>query len=63
MFFKKVALLQNSEEKNLCRGFFFDKIGGQQLYQKQAPVQVFSCEVCIILKNTYGRVLLKDEQL
>ena len=31
----------------------FNKVVGLQLYYKNAPTQVFSCEICKIFKNTY----------
>ena len=33
--------------------FLFNKVAGLQLYQKEAPAQVFSCEYRGIYKNTY----------
>ena len=32
---------------------------GLQLYQKETPVQVFSCEICEIFKNSYFEELLR----
>ena len=32
---------------------------GLQLYQKETPVDVLSCEVCKIFQNTSGRLLIQ----
>ena len=33
--------------------FLFNKVVDLQLYQKETPAQVLSCEYCGIFKNTY----------
>ena len=35
--------------------YLFNKVAGlgQQLYRKETPTQVFSCEICEVFKNTY----------
>ena len=41
--------------KDLCWSLFFNKVAGLQVrnFIKQTLTQVFSCEYCEILKNTY----------
>ena len=41
--------------KRLCWSLFLIKLQskGQQLYYKDTPTQMFSCEICETLKNTY----------
>ena len=46
MFLKILQILQ----ENTCVGV---STAGLQLYWKQAPTQLFSCEICEIFKNTY----------
>ena len=63
-----LKISQHSEE-NTCSGVSLLiklQAEGLQLYQKQAPAQVLSCDsdflkfwATYILKNTYGRLLLK----
>ena len=60
MFFK-IGVLKNFAiftGKHLWRNLFIIKLQawrpeGLQLYQKEAPTQVFSCEYCEILKNPF----------
>ena len=41
-------------EKRLWQSLFFNKVAGLlQLYWKQTPTQVFSCEYCEIFKKSY----------
>ena len=53
----KIAVLKNFTiftGKHLCRSLFFIKLqAGLQLYYKETPTQVFSCEYFEIFKNTY----------
>ena len=41
--------------KHLCWSLFLMKLQskGQQLYYKDTPTQMFSCEICETLKKTY----------
>ena len=41
--------------KLLCRSLFFNIVAGLvlQLYEKETPTQVFSCEFCKFFKNTF----------
>ena len=39
--------------KHLCQSITFDKVAGLQLYLKKTLAQLFSCEFCEILKNTF----------
>ena len=42
--------------KHLCQGLFFSKAAGLRpatLLEKQAPTQVFSCELCQIFKLAF----------
>ena len=50
LFLKNYAIFTG---KHLCWSLFFLFPEGLQLYQKEAPIQVFSCEQCDIFKNTY----------
>ena len=52
-FLKKLA---KSTEKHLCWSLFFNKVVGLQGYiiiKKEIQTQMFSCEFCVILKNTF----------
>ena len=51
MFLKILQTLQ----ENACVGVFFMKLQtfSLQVFKKQTPTQVLSCEVCKTLKNTY----------
>ena len=31
----------------------FNKVTDRQLYYKETPIQLFSCEICVIFKKTY----------
>ena len=50
--FKNFAIFTG---KHLCWSLFLIKLqtSGLQLYQKEIPTQVFSCEICELFKNTY----------
>ena len=37
----------------------FNEVAGLQLYQKETPTEVFSCEFCEIFKNTFFREHLR----
>ena len=41
--------LANFTGKQMC----WSLISGLQLYQKETPTQIFSCEICEIFNNTY----------
>ena len=47
--------LANFTEKHPCWSHFLIKLKacGMQLYLKETPTQVFSCEICEIFKSTY----------
>ena len=50
-----LRISQNSQG-NTCSGVSFLvklKAGGLQLYEKNTPIQVWSCELCEIFKNTF----------
>ena len=57
VFCKKsvLGIFANSQENACARIIFFNKVAGlsQQLYKKETPAQVFSCEFCEISKNTF----------
>ena len=46
---------ENSKGKHLCQSLFLKNLQaeGLQLYLKNTPTQVFSCEVCEIFRNTF----------
>ena len=51
MFFEKI-----SQQGNTCVGVSFSKscgADGLQLYEKETPTQVFSCEYCEIFENSF----------
>ena len=70
---KKVALKNFSKfrRKRLCLSFFFDKVAGWRLATLSntgsstgvLPVNFAKFSTAHILKNTYGRLFLKNEQL
>ena len=54
--FNKKPVLKNFaifKGKHLCWSLFLIKLQGLQLYLKDTPTQVFSCEYCEIFKKTY----------
>ena len=56
--FCKKSFLRNFAkftEKHLCQCLFFNKVVGQnlQIYQKETPTKVYSCQFCEISRNTY----------
>ena len=59
---KKVLLkfTQNSQENTLARVSYLIKlqVSACNFIKKETLAQVFSCEFCEILKNTYGRLFL-----
>ena len=48
VFCKNGVLKNFAKGKHLCLSLFF-KPSGLQLYEKETPTQVFSCEICEIL--------------
>ena len=49
-----LEISQNSQEKHLCQGLFFNKVAGAcNFIKKEALAQVFSSEFCQISKNTF----------
>ena len=60
MFCKKCVLRNFAKftGKHLCQSLFFDKVAGLKpeaynFIKKEILAQVFSCEFCIISKNTF----------
>ena len=57
VFNKKNTFLKISQtsQENTCVGVFFMKLQAfsLQVFQKETPTQVLSCEVCETFKNTY----------
>ena len=50
-----LEILQNSQENTYARVSFLIKLQawGLQLFKKETPAQVFSCEFCEISRNTF----------
>ena len=50
-----------SQEKHICWSLFLIKLQvfSLQLYLKETSTQVFSCEYCVIFKNTYFKEHLR----
>ena len=49
--------------KHLCQGLFFSKAAGLRpatLLEKQAPTQVFSCELCQIFKKVFWKATVSQ---
>ena len=56
MFFK-IGVLKNFANfigKHQCWSIFFNKVAGLK-NQKETPTQVFSCEICEILRTPFLR--------
>ena len=56
MFFKAGVLksFPHFTGKHLCWSLFFKSLQAEGLFSlKKSPIQVFSCDVCKILKNTF----------
>ena len=53
----------NFTGKHLCWSLSLIKPEGLQLYLKETPAQMFSCEICYIFKNTYYKEHLRNELL
>ena len=52
----KIDVLKNFTiftEKQLCQSLFLIKLQIYQIYQRETPTQVFSCEYCKILRTAF----------
>ena len=55
VFWKKVLKILEISQENTCAGVFLVKLQvfSQQVFKKETPTQMLSCEVWETLKNTY----------